>query len=142
MTLRELWLPVRQRMRAHGEGLGQALVEAQPRRGRRRFGAYIVHAGVVVIVAIAVSSTMGEPREVQLRAGETRRSAATRSRSSASTQVSEPHRQALVARVAVERGGREPGRAEPAHEPLPSAARARRHARGAQHPGSRTCTSR
>ena len=41
------------------------------RRGRRRFGSYVVHAGAAaVIVAIAVSSTMGASREVQLRVGE------------------------------------------------------------------------
>ena len=70
VTLRELWLPIARRRSAHGEGLGQALVETGLRRGRRRFGSYIVHAGAAtVIVAIAVSSTMGESREAQLRVG-------------------------------------------------------------------------
>jgi len=59
VTLSEMLLPVRQRMQTHGEGPLQAFLRAQ-RRGRRRLGAYVAHAGaVVVMVAIAVSSTMG-----------------------------------------------------------------------------------
>ena len=74
VTLRELWLPLARRRSAHGESLGQALVETGLVRGRRRFGSYLVHAGAAaVIVAIAVSSTMGASREVQLRVGETDR---------------------------------------------------------------------
>src|SRR5207249_2472742 len=41
------------------------------RRGRRRFGSYVVHAGaVIVLVAIAVSSTMRTSKEVRLTRGE------------------------------------------------------------------------
>ena len=57
--------------------MGRALVEAE-RRGRRRFGAYVVHAGaVVVMVAIAVSSTQGISKEVMLRQGESTELGAT-----------------------------------------------------------------
>src|SRR5947209_4989264 len=71
VTLSEMFLPVRQRMRARGEGLAEAFRQAQT-RGRRRFGAYIVHAGaVVVIAAIAVSRTMWSSKEVQRNQGET-----------------------------------------------------------------------
>ena len=45
VTLGEMWLPLRQRMRGRGEAFGQAFVEGQLRRGRRRFAAYVVHVG-------------------------------------------------------------------------------------------------
>jgi cytochrome c-type biogenesis protein CcmF len=110
VTLRELWLPIARRRSAHGEGLGQALVETGLRRGRRRFGSYIVHAGAAtVIVAIAVSSTMGESREAQLRVGEKTTVGAYTLTFVGVDQESEPHREAVVARVAVARGGRELG---------------------------------
>jgi cytochrome c-type biogenesis protein CcmF len=110
VTLRELWLPLARRRRAHGESLGRALVEAGFVRGRRRLGSYIVHAGAaVVIVAIAVSSTMGTSREAQLRVGEKTSVGAYTLTFLAVDQVSEPHREAVVARVGVSRGGRELG---------------------------------
>src|SRR4029453_9580819 len=46
-------------------------VESPLRQGRRRTAAYIVHAGATLaLVAIAVSSTMGTSKELQLREGE------------------------------------------------------------------------
>ena len=110
VTFGELWLPVRQRMRTHGEGLGQAFVEAQLRRGPRRFGSYIVHAGAaIVIVAIAVSSTMGRSKEVLLREGESTRLGRYTLTFVRGEQVSEPHREALVARIAIRRGDKDLG---------------------------------
>ncbi|HUG54976.1 MAG TPA: heme lyase CcmF/NrfE family subunit [Vicinamibacteria bacterium] len=109
VTLRELWLPVGQRMRA-GDGLGRAVVEAQVRRGRRRMGAYVVHAGaVVVIVAIAVSSTMGQSKEVQLRRGTSVELGRYTLTFVGAEEVREPHRVSLVASVAVQRDGRDIG---------------------------------
>src|SRR5438045_3760534 len=70
VTFAEMWLPFVQRVR-RGESAGSALVNGQLRRGRRRFGGYVVHAAVViVIVGIAVSSTMRTTQEVHLRRGE------------------------------------------------------------------------
>src|SRR5256885_6823987 len=70
VTVSEFTLPIRQRMRAHGEGLLDAFAQAQ-HRGRRRLGAYVVHAGaLLVIAAIAVSSTGGTSKEVQLQRGQ------------------------------------------------------------------------
>lgn len=110
VTLRELALPLLRRMRAHGEGLGQALLESQVRRGHRRTGAYVVHAGAVIAFAsIAVSSTMGTSIEVQLRQGETAKLGAYDLTFVKAERVSEPHREALVARVSVARGGRDLG---------------------------------
>jgi cytochrome c-type biogenesis protein CcmF len=115
VTLGEMWLPLRQRMRGRGEAFGQAFVEGQLRRGRRRFAAYVVHAGAaVVIIAIAVSSTMGVSREAQLRVGEqTRVGDYTLTFVRADT-VTEPHRRSLVATVAVSRDGKDLGTLRPA----------------------------
>jgi cytochrome c-type biogenesis protein CcmF len=109
VTLRELGRPLRQRMRRQGEALAQAL-ESQLRQGRRRTAGYVVHGAVVVIVvAIAVSSTLGHSREVQLRRGETVELAGYTLTFLGAEPVAEPHRQSLVARVGVERGGKSLG---------------------------------
>ena len=113
VTFTEMWFPVRQRMKA-GEGVGHAFVEAQLRRGRRRFGGYVVHAGATIaIVSIAVSSTMGVSKEVQLREGERFELGPYSLTFVKSESVAEPHRHALVARVSVSRNGRELGEMTP-----------------------------
>jgi cytochrome c-type biogenesis protein CcmF len=102
VTLRELWLPIGARMRR--ESLATAVAEAG-RQGRRRTGAYVVHAGVVlIIIAIAVSSTMGIDKEVRLRAGESTELGRYRLTFLGADEVQEPHRTSLVARVEVRRG--------------------------------------
>jgi cytochrome c-type biogenesis protein CcmF len=109
VTLRELGRPLRQRMRRQGEALALAL-ESQLRQGRRRTAGYVVHGAVVVIVvAIAVSSTLGHSREVQLRRGDTVELAGYTLTFLGAEPVAEPHRQSLVARVGVERGGKSLG---------------------------------
>ena len=109
VTLSEMFLPVRQRMRAHGEGLLEAFQQAQS-RGRRRFGAYIAHAGaVLIIVSIAVSSTMGSSKEVQLVQGETTTLGAYQLTFVSIDEVTEPHRQSVRARVDISKNGRSLG---------------------------------
>jgi cytochrome c-type biogenesis protein CcmF len=109
VTLSEMFLPVRQRMRAHGEGLAEAFRQAQA-RGRRRFGAYVAHAGaILVIVAIAVSSTMGSSKEIQLNRGETTALGAYRLTFAGAEQVSEPHRESVRARMEISKNGRSLG---------------------------------
>ena len=104
VTLRELWLPIRQRLRR--EGLAQAIVETQ-RQSRRRTGAYVVHAGVVlIIIAIAVSSTMGIDKEARLQAGESFELGRYTLTFMGADEVQEPHRTSLIARVEVRAGGR------------------------------------
>ena len=108
VTLRELWLPVARR-RAQGAGLGEALVES-PRRSRRRTAAYVVHAGAALaLVAIAVSSTMGTSKELQLREGQTATVGAYTLTFLKAEEVREPHRDALVARIGIMKGGRDLG---------------------------------
>jgi len=105
VTAHEFWRPVQQR-HARGEPFPVAAGEALAGRGRRRAAAYIAHAGaVVVIVAIAVSSTMGTSREVQLSQGESFNLGRYTLTFLGVQQVTEPHREKLVANVAVYRGG-------------------------------------
>jgi cytochrome c-type biogenesis protein CcmF len=114
VTLAEMWLPLRQRLRRGRESFGPALVDAQLGRGRRRFAAYVVHAGAaVVIIAIAVSSTMGQSREAQLRVGESTTVGAYTLTFVKADDVMEPHRRSLVATVAISRDGKDLGVLEP-----------------------------
>jgi cytochrome c-type biogenesis protein CcmF len=109
VTLGEFLLPVRQRVRAHGEGAFEAFWQAQL-RGRRRFGAYIVHGGaLVVIVAIAVSSTMGASKEVQLREGETTTLGAYSLTFVKAERITEPHRESVRARMDIGKNGQSLG---------------------------------
>ncbi len=109
VTISEMLLPVRQRMRAHGEGALEAFRQAQL-RGRRRFGAYIAHSGaIIVIVAIAVSSTMGTSKEIQLREGESTTLGAYGLTFVNAERISEPHRESIRARVDISRNGRDLG---------------------------------
>jgi cytochrome c-type biogenesis protein CcmF len=113
VTVRALAQPVAART-ARGESLGRALVGSPRGAGRRRFAAYVVHAGAVVfIISIAVSSTMGQSREVQLRTGEQTAVGRYTLTLVAVDTVTEPHRQSLRAQVAVSREGRAMGMLEP-----------------------------
>ena len=104
VTLKELILPVRQRMRAHGEAVATAFLEAQ-RRSRRRFGAYVAHAGfTLIVVAIAVSSTMGTSKELQLKEGESATVGAYTLTFVKAEVLREPHRESMQARIEVSRG--------------------------------------
>ena len=109
VTLSEMFLPVRQRMRAHGEGLVEAFRQAQS-RGQRRLGAYVVHTGaILVIAAIAVSSTMGSSKEVQLTQGQTTTLGAYELTFIGADQIKEPHRESVRARVDISKNGRSLG---------------------------------
>ena len=66
----ELWRGVRARRAMSGGGVPGALV-ALVRRNRRRYGGYLVHAGVAVLfVGIAASSSFQDEQEVQLSPGQ------------------------------------------------------------------------
>jgi len=105
VTLAEMFLPFIQRLR-RGEGVGSALVNGQLRRGRRRFGSYIVHAGaVIVIIAIAVSSTMRTSQEVKVVKGQSFAFGSYALTFLGTEERSEPNRQATIARFAVTKNG-------------------------------------
>lgn len=83
-------------------------------RGRRRFGSYLVHAGaVIVLVAIAVSSTMKTQHEARLARGESSQIGAYTITFLGSEDRTEPHRQSTIARFAVTRNGKRVTTMEP-----------------------------
>lgn len=105
VTLREMWLPFLERRRRQNETAASAFVNVQLGRGRRRFAAYIVHAGAaIVIVAIAVSSTMGSSRQTQLLRGETATIGPYTLKLLDVDDRAESHRRSVVARVEVSKG--------------------------------------
>jgi cytochrome c-type biogenesis protein CcmF len=105
VTMAQMWLPFRQRVK-RGDAIGPALVDAQLRRGRRRFGGYIVHAGaVIVFVAIAVSSTMRTQEEVTLTRGQSTTFAGYTVTYTGSEERAEPHRQSTIARFNLSKNG-------------------------------------
>jgi cytochrome c-type biogenesis protein CcmF len=66
----ELWRGVRARRAMSGDSVPTALVQLV-RRNRRRYGGYLVHAGVaVVFIGIAASSSFQDEREVLLKPGQ------------------------------------------------------------------------
>jgi cytochrome c-type biogenesis protein CcmF len=66
----ELWRGVRARRAMSGDGVAAALV-ALIRRNRRRYGGYLVHAGVAVLfIGVAASSSFQDEREVLLEPGQ------------------------------------------------------------------------
>ena len=69
----ELWRGVRARRAMAGGSVPVALV-ALVRRNRRRYGGYLVHAGITVLfVGVAASSSFQHEREVQLAPGQSAR---------------------------------------------------------------------
>jgi len=106
VTLAEMWTPVVSRMR-RGESAGRAVVQAQLRRGRRRFGSYLVHAGaVIVIVSIAVSSTMRTTREFELSKGQRTSFGPWTMVFDGAEQRPEPHRLSTIARFTILKNGK------------------------------------
>lgn len=95
VTVLQLWMPV-------ARGGVRALS-----RGRRRVGSYVVHAGaVIVLVAIAVSSTMRTTKEVRLTRGQSAQIGSYVVTFLGSEDRAEPHRQSLIARFAVTSNGK------------------------------------
>lgn len=113
VTLGEMWLPLVQRMR-RGDRFATALVDGQLRRGRRRFGSYVVHAGaVIVFIAIAVSSTMRKQQEFTLPVGASASFAGYDVKFLGEEERAEPHRQSTIARFDVTKNGRHVTTMEP-----------------------------
>jgi cytochrome c-type biogenesis protein CcmF len=107
VTLKEMFLPMMQRLR-RGDSAGTAFVEGQLRRGRRRFGSYIVHASmVVVIIAIAVSSSMRQETELSFSKGQTQQVSGYEVTFLGVEERREPHRFLTIGRFNVKRDGKE-----------------------------------
>ena len=70
-NLREYWIGMRARRRAHGEGWGTALVRLVS-GNRRRYGGYVAHIGILLVaLGVAASSTFRSEREATLVPGQT-----------------------------------------------------------------------
>jgi cytochrome c-type biogenesis protein CcmF len=67
--LQEFWKGTRARRRLYGEGAPTALVRLVA-RNRRRYGGYVVHAGVVILFCAFAGLVFKREAEVTLRAGE------------------------------------------------------------------------
>jgi cytochrome c-type biogenesis protein CcmF len=69
-NLREYWVGMKARRRAHGEGWGTALVRLIG-GNRRRYGGYVAHIGILfVALGVAASSTFRSEREATLVPGQ------------------------------------------------------------------------
>ncbi|MFA6955230.1 MAG: cytochrome c-type biogenesis CcmF C-terminal domain-containing protein [Thermoanaerobaculia bacterium] len=113
VTLKEMWRPLIQRIKG-GAGVGSALVEGQLLRGRRRFAAYIIHAAVVVIiVSIAISSTMQKSKEVQFVKGQSATIGPYELTFLGAESVNEGHREGIIAHMAVKKNGKPDGEIAP-----------------------------
>jgi cytochrome c-type biogenesis protein CcmF len=107
VTLKEMFVPMLQRLR-RGESAATAFIDGQLRRGRRRFGSYIVHASmVVVIIAIAVSSSMRQETELHFTKGQTQKVSGFDLTFVGAEERQEPHRLSTMARFNVMRDGKQ-----------------------------------
>jgi len=105
VTIKEMLLPVRQRLKGGRNTLGEALASLLG-PGRRRFGAYVAHLGVVVVlVAIGVSSTHKVTAETTLAVGQSAQLGDYTLTFLGSEERVEPHRRATVAKVQVSKDG-------------------------------------
>jgi cytochrome c-type biogenesis protein CcmF len=101
ITLRELVAPVRVRMGERKEGLVTAVVQSAS-KARRRFGGYVVHLGIVIIiVAVAASSAYVKHTSGTLKIGQTMTLDGYQLKFLGMTEGKEPHRAWVAARVEV-----------------------------------------
>jgi cytochrome c-type biogenesis protein CcmF len=107
VTLGEMFSPMLVRMR-RGDPASKALVNGLLVKGRRRFASYVVHAGaVIVIVSIAVSSTMRSTKEASLGRNESATLGAYTVTFLGVEEKSEPHRMSTIATFRVAHDGHE-----------------------------------
>jgi cytochrome c-type biogenesis protein CcmF len=107
ITLRELAAPVRVRMSERKEGLFTAVFQSAS-KARRRFGGYVVHLGIVIIiVAVAASSAYVKHTSATLRMGEVMKLDGYQLKFLGMKEGQEPHRAWQAARVEVTTPGGE-----------------------------------
>lgn len=101
VTLREMFLPARQRMADQKEGFGTALFVSAS-RANRRFGGYIVHLGIVmIIVAVAASSAYKVHTTGTLKPGESMSVGEYVVRFDGLQTGKEPHREWIAANITI-----------------------------------------
>jgi cytochrome c-type biogenesis protein CcmF len=108
ITLRELALPVRVRMRERKEGVVSAVLGSAT-KARRRFGGYIVHLAIVlIIVAVAASSSYVTHATATVREGESFAIGPYSVKYLGLTSGQEPHRTFVATRLEVSKHGGSP----------------------------------
>ncbi|MFZ2492878.1 MAG: heme lyase CcmF/NrfE family subunit [Thermoanaerobaculia bacterium] len=113
VTIGAMFVPMIQRMR-RGEPVMAAFVDGQLRKGSRRFGSYIAHAAaVMVIIAIAVSTSMRQQTELQFVKGQTVHVSGHDLTFLGIEERTEPHRTSTVARFTLARDGKQLATLEP-----------------------------
>jgi cytochrome c-type biogenesis protein CcmF len=105
VTLGQMFLPMLQRMK-RGESPTTSFVDANLRRGRRRFASYVVHGAVVVtIICIAVSTSMRQTDELHFTKGQTLKASGFDVTFRGVERVTEPHRMSIIGRFDISRNG-------------------------------------
>ena len=113
VTFAQMFLPMLQRMK-RGESAATSFVDANLRRGRRRVAGYVVHgAVVVVIICIAVSSSMRQTTELHFTKGQTLQASGYDVTFRGVERRSEPHRLSILGRFDVSRNGKLVAQLEP-----------------------------
>jgi len=113
LLVQELVEPAAARRRATAEGWPRALARVAT-SNRRRYGGYVVHAGVLLIaVGIAASSAYRREGQWTLEPGQAARFGRYAIRLDSIWAVREPHRDAVVAGVTVFSGGERLGEHRP-----------------------------
>ncbi len=113
VTFAQMFLPMWQRMK-RGEPALRAFADGQLNHGRRRFAGYIVHAAmIVVLIAVAVSSTMRQTTELHFVLGQTQPVSGYDVTFLGVAEKQESHRSSLVARFSLARDGKTVGVLEP-----------------------------
>ena len=112
VTLRELFLPAQQRMSEQKESLATAIFVSAS-RANRRFGGYVVHLGIVIVmVAVAASSAYKVHTTGTLKTGEAMQVGSYKVRFDGLERGKEPHREWIAANLTIitESGAEKPYR--------------------------------
>jgi cytochrome c-type biogenesis protein CcmF len=101
VTLDAMLAPARARAQARGEALGQAALVVA-RSARRRYGGYIVHIGVLMVVVAHAAATAYQTREtLTLKVGESGTAGDYTLTYEGAAWQEQPHRRSLVATFAL-----------------------------------------
>jgi cytochrome c-type biogenesis protein CcmF len=113
VTLGQMFLPMLQRMK-RGDSAPAAFVDANLRRGRRRFASYIVHGFMVVaLISIAVSSSMRQTTELHFEKGQTQQASGFDVTFRGVEGRQEPHRTSIIGLFDITRNGKAVAHLEP-----------------------------
>jgi cytochrome c-type biogenesis protein CcmF len=109
----ELFKAARARRRSTGERFGEALLNVVG-RSRRRYGGYVVHAGIALLFFGFAGTAFKEERDVRMNLGETATVGDYTMRFDRLSSVESPEKSTLTAHMFVRRNGKKLGDMEPA----------------------------